>query len=422
MEEKQTRVMLILAAVLVALVMFLRFVDPPKDEPEGSEELSDLINVEPDLVAKLTLTTAEGTLEAERTPEGWILLQPSQARADDNKLDQLVGMVDRLQANPPMAGADKAKYGLEDPRATLTLALTDGKSHTVAIGALSPVGFKTYVSLDGGDVQVASGDPGASATAPFASYRDSTVLRFAVSAVTELRFEDANGAWHATRRGQDWWLDDGRRADGRVLDRLVEAANGLRFESFFPELSMAEAGLEPPMATLTLKDDQGDIVLRIGAERAGGTIVVGPEGVVGTVGSVAELSQALGQLLEERLLPITPMDLQRLTVELDGARVEWLRDADAWLRDGQIDPRGADTVINTLLDAKADRAARPEALGAVSGRVEAATADAKVVVTLGASTDAGRVGQDEAGGPLYMVPAATVAELAAMLSGEAAAP
>ena len=147
MENKQTKLLTVMAAVLVILVLVIRFIDPPEDEPDGPSPVvtTGLVELQPDQVERLTLITPEGTLLAENSAGGWLIVEPAQARGDDAALEDLVRLLDGLQAEPPIVGADPGRYGLDDPAATLILNTRDGQEHRLEAGIDSPMGIKGYV-------------------------------------------------------------------------------------------------------------------------------------------------------------------------------------------------------------------------------------------------------------------------------------
>lgn len=413
MEDRQTRTMLILAAVLVALVLLIRFAEPPSEGED--EEVEDLIALEDVEITSLSLVTSEGTLHAERSEAGWLLTAPIQARADDAKLNALVAGMDRLTAGPVLEGADPAKYGLDNPRVSVTLRSAEGVEHRLDIGAKAPVGYKTYVRVGDGGVQVASGDPGATAALPFGTFRDASVWSVYAPTVTAMRWRSELNEWSVERGVDGWRLGDGRRADARAVSGLLDRAGSLRFESFQESLSLEEAGLLVPSGILMLVDDSGERLLSFGAERNGAVVARSPAGVVGTVDGFADLDMALVELLEGRLLGVTPAELVRVELDLDGASAEWLLVDGVWQRDGATAPNGGALLIDTLAQASADRAVLLEGLEAETGAIVAHTARGPIRVQLGQAIDGGVAARDGQG-PGFLVPSETLEALRALIA------
>ncbi|MEY3214113.1 MAG: hypothetical protein RIT28_4594 [Pseudomonadota bacterium] len=418
MEDKQTQQMTILAAVLVGLVLVIKLVEPPAPEDEATPEDKDLVEIKAEEVVGLTLTTEEGSLIAERGAAGWRLVSPIQAKGKTSDLDGLIELVDALRVGEPITGASPATYGLETPKASLTLRRAGGGELRLDVGADSPVGFKSYVRLDGGEVLVASGHPGETLLKPFAALRDDAVLQDVDPyQITRVRLtEDGQESWGVERREDtSWWLSDGRRASADRLTALVERLATLRFETFWEDLSPAEVGLNPPMATLTFTAPTGEITLPLGQERAGGRLTQSPSGTIGTIGELSAITPPLGELLEPRLVPLAPSLVDSLTVTWEGKTARWTRSGEAWTLNDAPDSAQGVGAISFIIDGQADRAARPAEPSVLSGRVEASAGEGgRLVILIGEPVEGGRAAREESGGPAFVVPQATIDKLIAL--------
>jgi hypothetical protein len=410
--------MTILAAVLVALVLVIKLVEPPAPEDEAAPEDKDLVEIKAEEVVGLTLTTEEGSLIAERGEAGWRLVSPIQAKGKTSDLDGLVELVDALRVGEPITGASPATYGLETPKASLTLRRAGGGELRLDVGADSPVGFKSYVRLDGGEVLVASGHPNETLLKPFATLRDDAVVQGVDPyQITRVRFEqDGAESWVAERREDtSWWLSDGRRASADRLTALVERLATLRFETFWEDLSPAEVGLNPPLAAVSFTSPTGEITLPLGQERAGGRLIQSPAGTIGTIGELSAITPPLGELLEPRLVPLAPSLVDRLTVTWEGKTATWTRSGESWTLNGAPDSAQGVGAISFIIDGQSDRAARPAEPSVISGRIEASAGEGgSLVILLGEAVEGGRAAREESGGPAFVVPQDTIDKLIAL--------
>lgn len=93
MYRSQQRLLTVMAVLLIALVGVLTWIDAPA---ESDVDYIDAVSVRPDELTRLTLVRPDATIVAERTPGGWLLLEPLKARADDGSMAGFVGVVDRL--------------------------------------------------------------------------------------------------------------------------------------------------------------------------------------------------------------------------------------------------------------------------------------------------------------------------------------
>jgi len=409
MDDKQTRLMTVLAVVLVALVLVIRFVEPPDetDEVDGPE-LTDLVELELEDVTALTLTSAEGTVSGERTMSGWVVTSPWDARGNDEAFDELVETLARMQVEEPLVDADPSKYGFDDPQAQLRVTTAAGELRFV-LGMESPVGFKSYVRVDEGPVQVAAGRPARSLVRPPELFRDRRVHPVAAPLIDGLRLTSEDGpSWTVERRAEGWFLDDGRRASDARVQGLLAAVDALEYDVLYPERA------EDPFPTeLALQDAAGEAVLAFGGLAGGGLLLRGPDGSVGTIGAWDELQPSADELVETRLLAASPAWLSELVIELDGASGTWTKTEEGWTRDGQP----VDGVLPSVLtmELEADRT-QTGVLGAPTGLVRASGNGQVVEVTLGAPTEDGRWGSED--GPAFLVPQASVDRLASMVGAQ----
>ncbi len=415
MHPSQKRLLTLLALVLAALVAVVLWVEPP--DPDAAET-EDLVAVSPDQVALLHLRTAEGVLTAERTAAGWLLIEPLRARGSDRDLDDLVGLLDRLRVGPALEGVEPADYGLADPEAVLTLTRVDGGEHLLRVGGDAPVGYHTYVQVDGGGVRLADGQPMTTLGRPFELLRDRRVHSFAISAVTGLRFEEGERSWGVQRRGDHWVLaGDGRRASTPRIEGLLGTFSDLRIETFHDELlggDLAAAGLDPANARVILDEPGGAATLAIGGERGGGVLVGTPDGLVGTVAEVAELLPPPGLLLEGRLVPLPLTASVSLELRVGEAGVLLEHGPEGWTRDGAPAPGAEAQAMDLLTQCPVDRAAEVPAGVPTTDELRGRADDRTVVVKLGQAVEGGRVGWIE-GEPPFLVPGGTLTVLEEVL-------
>ncbi len=412
MDDRQTKLMTGLALVLVGLVLAIKFIEPP-EEGDDEDATSDLVEISADEVERLTLVTDEGTLEAEHTLEGWLLMSPTRARGDDERLDQLVDSIDRLKAKAPMEGADPAKYGLDDPEAVLVLHRRGGGELRFELGMSSPVGNEAYVRLDGGAPRIVPGQPSRTLLVPFDGFRDRDVVSVVTSLTQRVAWQPSEGdGWSAHRAQGGWWLDDGRRANAASVEGLLGAANGMEFEGF-PAGAPEDLGLEVPRAVLTIEDDAGSMGLRFGDPLMGGLVIQAPDGTVGVVGSWEGLELSWSQLLEQRLLAVPPATLSELEISLDGERSQWTASTQGWLRDDGVESGQLPSAL--VIELVADRELVLEPFTTETGFLRVSAGPTELRVAIGPQVEGGRVAQESAGGPPFLIPSSTLARLTSAL-------
>jgi hypothetical protein len=89
-------------------------------------------------VTRMTIKNAAGEIELQRNGDHWKIAKPLDARANDQKVNDLVSQITNLQIQSFVADdkANAATYGLADPRGTVTVFTpTDAKGTELMIGA-----------------------------------------------------------------------------------------------------------------------------------------------------------------------------------------------------------------------------------------------------------------------------------------------
>jgi hypothetical protein len=97
-------------------------------------------------------------LQRQSGAAGWRLLQPVDAAADPDRVDQLVGELAAIKPlNTLSRPGDPHQYGLAPPRLTVTCRVEDGGSYTLSIGDQSFDQSGWYASKLDGKVYVVPG-------------------------------------------------------------------------------------------------------------------------------------------------------------------------------------------------------------------------------------------------------------------------
>jgi len=416
MEGTQARLLAVLTAALAILIATLSVLEAPEGGPDQDDDRVDRQEIPADEVQRLFLRSPEGSLVAEQSDAGWWLVDPVEARGDDDALDAIVGLFDRLATSEPLEGVDPADFGLDDPEATLRLVMRGGGEHTLEVGADTPVGGDAYVRLNGGGVRVARGRPAGSLTHPPSSLRDARVARFAASAVRAIHL-DLEGGWSMAARDGGWWFEDGRRASTARVEGYLAGLSALEMDGFFDG---APTPVDRGALVLTLAGGGGDpeaLTVRIGEARPEGLVVQGPRAPVGALADADALAPPAASLLERRLIPAEAASLTRLDARLGEHAVALVQEDGAWrLEGGEANPAVNDAVYRLLEGAAVDREAAVEAPGAPAGAIELAIEGGEAMtIAIGPPGEAGAVGW-EAGAPPFLIPPAVVAVLEALVT------
>jgi hypothetical protein len=105
-----------------------------KPEEFRDKKLTDLTTAQ---VTRVALKTAAGEMELQKNGEHWEIVKPLRARADDQKVGDLIAQVTTAQIQKFVAEdrGDLHPYGLAEPRGSVTLFTQDDKQgQTLQIG------------------------------------------------------------------------------------------------------------------------------------------------------------------------------------------------------------------------------------------------------------------------------------------------
>lgn len=448
MDEKQTRMLVWMTGALLALVALLILVQPPADD-EDEKWTRAWPGVEAEAIRRIAITgqgeggAAQTLAVVERVAAGeagedagkWRLLEPVQARADDDSVDRLARALAELEVGEVLEGGDAAAYGLDEPQGTVRFTLDDGEEHAVVVGDDTPVGWSSYVSLDD------DGQPRTSRSRlksklikeaddlrsrVVADFSPTAVSRVEIAPGTEAAEGDAGelpGPVVLRHDEHGWWVESGgvsRRADGDAVHGLVRALADLRVDRWLD----GPVDLPPPALRVTITPEPAGaedaaagepVELFLGPVEDGGRTVRGPE----QPGPVRVLSSNL----DDRLAGLPDSVVSRHLVEVRGPTVDRidvaLGDAAfaATREDGSWSDAAAETVLDALADARADRTAAVTASGEPWGHVELAEVNRTERVDLYQEVDGGRVARDAAGGSDFLVPDTEIDRLVDALGG-----
>lgn len=316
-----------LAVVVCALGLFILVFE--RGMPQGSLGAlaeSSLLKLNPDAVTRLSITTADFSVECALRGGRWRILSPVATRADGavirGILDALRRSVRREVIDLPhqkQRGLTPASFGLEAPRARIQVG-NEQKQEDVFIGAPVPLSDQVYVMLErGGSVIAASRDIEGSVPAGLNPLRDRQVIPADFGKIVRLEIKHPGGFLQLALRGGEWRLQQPQeaRADGAAVERLIGTLRGLRVEDFLSESAFADL--------VAYGMGREDAVLEISAWQDGR-----PERIDLTVGKVKEDAKELvyakvGDIGGICLLPAEPVS--RLAVRADSMRDRRLCDA-----------------------------------------------------------------------------------------------
>jgi Domain of unknown function (DUF4340) len=244
-----------LAVILLLLGAFYYIYEirlgPEREKAESRK--GQMFTAEAGNVADVEIKRGPEVLKFQREGEGWRMLAPVQTRGDRAAIDELITSVltAKIDREIAAAPASLAEFGLDSPKAEVTLTLKDGRRLGVQLGGKNPTGVWVYGREEGKAAVVALPDSVLrDASRPVADYRDKTVLTFDRSAVTGLDISTPDETLGLVADGGKWTLTRpaARPADADVVADFLEKLGAARVKEFAAEApaSLQSYGLDRP--------------------------------------------------------------------------------------------------------------------------------------------------------------------------------
>ena len=232
------------------------------------KKLTDLLATQ---VNKLILKTSAGEMELEKKGDHWEIVKPMRARADDQKVGDLIAQITTARIEQFVAEdkGDLNAYGLAQPRGSITLFGTDDKAGKTESaggqGQMLQVGGVPEKNQD--QVYVRFSSRGFVYTLPKKiesiletkpnDLRDRHLVRFDRNILDRLTIE-APGKPKVVlaRKNEAWTIASRNEAPANASDanRLVETLNNEQVTKFVEDVAsnLGKYGLDKPQMQLTL--------------------------------------------------------------------------------------------------------------------------------------------------------------------------
>jgi hypothetical protein len=247
-----------------------------KAEEFRDKKLTDLTTAQ---VRRIALKTPAGEMELEKTGDHWNIVKPLRARADDEKVGDLIAQITtaRIQQFVADDHGDLRPYGLAEPRGSITLfsqeAKKDQKVETADSikvfgqedkGQMLQIGSGTEKEKD--QVYVRFAPRGAVYTLPRkieevlstkpADLRDYHLVRIDTNVLDRITIDFPGKGKTVLARKDGNWTIAGRNnalADSGVVRRLIETLQNERVTKFVEDVAsnLTKYGLDKPHLQLT---------------------------------------------------------------------------------------------------------------------------------------------------------------------------
>jgi hypothetical protein len=367
-----------------------------KDIDKKAEELRDkkLTDVTTAQVRRIALKTPAGEMELEKKGDHWDIVKPLRARADDEKVGDLIAQVTtaRIQQFVADDHGDLRPYGLAEPRGSITLFSQEGrKDQKVEIaesikvfgrddkGQILQIGSVPEKEKD--QVYVRFAPRGAVYTLPKkieealntkpADLRDYHLVRIDTNVLDRITIDvPGKGKTVLARKDGDWTIASRNNApaDSRAVRRLIDTLQNARVTRFVEDVAsnLPKYGLEKPRLQITFSSFASENTAETKAgEEPFATLSFGKEDgdnvyarltdepfvVTARRGLLDQIPADPLQWQELSIFKLKPDQIHRLSITTDkelslerGDNNQW-----HWVKGtGQIDGNNVQLLLNTL--------------------------------------------------------------------------
>jgi len=229
-----------------------------KPEEFRDRKLTDLITAQ---VSRVILKTPAGEMELQKKGDHWEIVKPLRARADDQKINDLIAQITtaRIQQFVADDHGDLHPYGLAEPRGAITLFTQEDKQ-----GQLLQIGSMPEKEKDQTYVRFAS--RGFVYTVPKKideilntkpdDLRDRHLVRFDTNVLDRITIDAPDkGRIVLARKGEEWTIANRKNAPANSdeIRRFIDTVQNERVTKFVEDVAsnLPKYGLDKPQLQLT---------------------------------------------------------------------------------------------------------------------------------------------------------------------------
>ncbi len=217
-------------------------------------------------VRGLEIRNAGKPLEFARSNQIWRVVQPLNARADREKLGDLIHQMASLRAESFLSEDPSAarEYGLEEPAQEVTVKLVKQDAVcTLLLGARLKNDDKKMAARVKGQnsiVSVAAGF-GSEVARPLSDLRDHQVASFEPAEVSEIEMRNRGATLTLQRQEGEWKITQPEKltADRELVEKLLARLGTLQVKEFAADVltDVEKFGLKPALGRILLKGKGG---------------------------------------------------------------------------------------------------------------------------------------------------------------------
>jgi hypothetical protein len=333
-----TKKLLILSGVFLALlafvILFERKQPTSEERAKSAKRLAD-VNVEEVASILLERPNLPKVELSRREKNRWVLAGEPEGPADGFAAENLVIDLGRLDVvGDVRTDVDPKEFGLDTPKAKVTVTLKDNSVKAFAFGQAIP-GTDATAASEGARFAAVRAAPLAALTKPLDDYRSRSFFETPVAEITRVTVTKGSYAVVVARgskpdRAAGGWRMEKPVADfasAAFVDRLLGDLASERISEFppVPPAELQRVGLSPSWATVKLeKGAEVVATISFGAAKAdaGGKLYAKVGSVVAVVDDRVreDLDAEMSAWREGRVLPVDMPALRRVSFVADDLR------------------------------------------------------------------------------------------------------
>jgi hypothetical protein len=144
---RTTATLLALLIVLGGVVYYVTR-QPAPDQASQTAATPQVLSFAPTDATKLVVSSADKTTEVAKTGTTWNVVRPEAGPADASRVEGWVDQLGSLTASRAIDNVtDFSSYGLSQPKGSVEIDLTGGKTIKLALGDKTPDGGDYYVRM-----------------------------------------------------------------------------------------------------------------------------------------------------------------------------------------------------------------------------------------------------------------------------------
>lgn len=374
MRSRSPRILFLLTA---GLALFILLVERRLESPaERAARTGRAFRIPMAQVRAVEIERAGVLIECERTDdEGWVLIRPLRARADDAAVQRLLHGLEQLSRKARVteremaaSGATWADYGLDRPAARIRLR-ANGEIWSLDVGSLTATADGVYVR-PGGQATALRTETNLLAWIPSepADWRDRRVFRASPADIERMELIRPDGFVRLGRSDPPGWAmlqPTPSRADAKEVESLLERFLGLRIEAFAPDAGEEAPGygFEESGAELVLEGRRlRDAVKRLRLGRPDpdrpDRIFAGfrhdPAVFLIPAEAMGWIQTPSADLRSRRLTPLRPGDIEHFRIRWGDRVIEFRKEAGAWSLTAPIRALAEADRVGMIIEAWAD--------------------------------------------------------------------